>query len=196
MAHKTITRELRPEKPCAHCGGLFWRPYPGPQWERTIHCSVKCGKASARIDMKTRIEEHSIPEPNSGCWLWLGALTAYGYGQIMVGRKTAFAHRESLIAFKGPIPNGALACHTCDNDPCVNPDHLYAGSHATNSADAVRRGRTLTGERNHQAKLKASMIPAIRADGRQHSDIADAYGVARPTITAIKRGRTWGSVHG
>lgn len=141
--------------------------------------------------MQTRIETHSIPEPNSGCWIWLGAITAHGRAQIMVGRKTAFASRESFAAYKGPIPKGKLACHTCDMDLCVNPDHLYAGTHADNSADAVRRGRTLVGERNHNAKLRFADIPNIRADERNDQEIADEYGVARTTINAIKRRMIW-----
>lgn len=73
-----------------------------------------------------------------GCWLWQGALTGKGYGSLSSGR---YAHRVSYEEFKGPIPQGYQVLHTCDRKNCCNPDHLYAGTHADNVADAIARGR-------------------------------------------------------
>lgn len=186
---RTITRADRPAKPCAHCGELFWRPYPRAQWARTHHCSVKCGKASKKKDMRDRIEQNSIPEPNSGCWLWTGAITQWGYAQISIGRKTAFAHRCSYEAFNGMIPRGLLACHTCDNRVCVNPDHLYAGTHKDNNGDAVRRFR-------RASTFTRPDILNIREDARPTAIIAKEYGVSKTTISNIKTRETWWLIHG
>jgi HNH endonuclease len=77
-----------------------------------------------------RIEETSIPEPNGGCWIWLGVLFPNGYGSMGIGRrslgekKTAYTHRISYLTFVGPIPKGKELDHLCRLRCCVNPRHL------------------------------------------------------------------------
>jgi hypothetical protein len=88
-----------------------------------------------------RIDALSIPEPNSGCFLWLGNLTTRDYGQIRVERHWRKAHRVAYELAKGGIPEGAYICHRCDVQICVNPDHLYAGTAKTNFEDMRARGR-------------------------------------------------------
>lgn len=146
------------------------------------------------------IESRSIPEPMSGCWLWLGASDPYGYGVVRVtpkpGRKKgiALAHRLSFAAHKGDIPAGTFIRHRCDNPKCVNPDHLDAGTPRDNSADMVRRKRSSFGERNGQAKLSDEKVRAIRADlarGRRVKEIAAEFGVTDFRIYQIRRGDGW-----
>lgn len=81
-------------------------------------------------------------EPN-GCWLWTGARCSpapYGQMRVADGRRH-HAHRISYTIHKGPIPEGMLVRHACDNPPCVNPDHLDIGTFRDNSRDALERGR-------------------------------------------------------
>lgn len=85
-------------------------------------------------DLAAYVEARCIPEPNSGCWLWLLSTGSHGYGQgvdqdMRNARNPSgvtTAHRISYKAFKGPIPDGYEVDHLCRNRLCVNPDHLEA----------------------------------------------------------------------
>lgn len=99
--------------------------------------------------LATRIERMSIPEPTTGCWLWLGFVHRTGYARMSVDRRTVFSHRAAFVAFHGPIPVGKIVMHRCDQRSCVNPAHLVAGTLSDNSRDCERKGRRpRRGERN------------------------------------------------
>lgn len=88
-----------------------------------------------------KLQERSIPEPNSGCWIWTAYVSASGYGAMCFRGKRQYAHRLSLIAKNGPIAPGLCVCHRCDNPLCINPDHLFLGSHRENMHDRDKKGR-------------------------------------------------------
>lgn len=89
-----------------------------------------------------RFMANVIPEPNSGCWLWIGnSVYTAGYGAFSIKHRQISAHRASYLAHFGGIPEGAYILHKCDNKPCVNPRHLYAGSASDNTRDTVARGQ-------------------------------------------------------
>lgn len=107
------------------------------------------------------------------------------------------AHRAALIAVGVPIPKSHKAMHSCDNPPCINPEHLSPGTHAENMADMVRKGRSIgrKGADHHKAKLTDAIVSEILetySDRRTSTaEIAQKYGVSQPTISYILIGKTW-----
>lgn len=130
------------------------------------------------------------------CWLWLGTILQSGYGQISWRGKGERAHRISYMIHYDEIPEGALILHHCDNPACVNPDHLYAGTHQDNMNDKTDRGRchSLHGEANPNAKLTTDDVLAIRNAKGSCKDIGKQYGVGAMQISRIKRKLRWGHI--
>ena len=90
-----------------------------------------------------RIERKIIPEPNSGCWLWLGGLDTRGYSQCRFEGRTRLAYRAAYIILIGEPPRGLVLDHTCNNKICVNPEHLKPTSHQLN---ITRSPQTIAGK--------------------------------------------------
>lgn len=121
------------------------------------------------------------------CWPWLGQITPDGYGVYGWYR----AHRVSWETFKGQSAWGHIIRHSCDNPVCVNPAHLFIGTHAQNVADRVERNRSARGERNGRAKLTADQAEAIRLSPLKIVELANLYSVSRRTVSKIKNGEMW-----
>lgn len=95
-----------------------------------------------RKTLRERFEAKYIPEPMSGCWLWLASLCPKSqYGQIYNAGRPETAHRVAYRLYRGDIPSGQCVLHHCDNRQCVNPDHLFLGSIHDNAVDMAQKGR-------------------------------------------------------
>lgn len=139
---------------------------------------------------------------DGSCWFWM-ASTTFGYGKFKTTRLMQ-AHRASYEFFRGRIPNGLLVLHRCDNPGCVNPAHLFLGTHADNVADKMAKGRQakgevlakhrrlLRGERNNNAKLTNEQVLSIRSSRASLRDLAAQYDVAESAISRIRNGKRWG----
>lgn len=148
------------------------------------------------MSVAARLEANSIPEPNSGCRLWVGQYNVNGYGRISVRGKKTGAHRAAYEVAHGAIPTGKDVCHKCDVRGCVNPDHLWLGSRADNLADMRAKGRQNRGERNAHAKLTADAVMNIRKDHRSAAKVAKDHGVSVHQVHHIRTGRSWRHLEG
>lgn len=81
-----------------------------------------------------------IKKQDNGCWTWLGMKDKDGYGRIKINYKLYMVHRIIYELYKGNFDKSKLICHKCNNPSCVNPDHLYCGTHKENMFDKVRAG--------------------------------------------------------
>ena len=77
----------------------------------------------------------------SDCWVWTGGVNTGGYGMFWTGNRNTLSHRYAYEKYVGKIPKGMLACHRCDNRRCVNPKHIFIGTHQDNTIDAFQKGR-------------------------------------------------------
>lgn len=110
------------------------------------------------------------------------------------------AHRAAWTLTNGPIPDGMIVCHHCDNPPCVRPDHLFLGFDLDNAADRVAKNRssrmvTHWGETSPKAKLTAAQVEEIRARyaaGRvTQRELGEEFGVGQTQVGRIVRGVRW-----
>ena len=137
----------------------------------------------------------------SGCMEWLGGISSTGYGKTRLDGRLMDAHRASWIITYGPIPDGMLVCHRCDNRKCVAPAHLFLGTHRDNAVDAYKKGR-IDIQRMIDARKPKLSDEDIRAiyertqAGEKHADIAADYWVSRSTVSYIsgKRGKRYAAV--
>lgn len=135
---------------------------------------------------RQKILDNSIPEPNSGCWLWEKSVGSHGYGNFCHDYKITTAPRVSLKAFKcDDIPDGAYVLHKCDNRSCVNPDHLMWGTPKENNlqASARKRSRNGYGSMFGDDILRAQII----ADKRPQRIIAEDHGISQTLVWKIKK---------
>jgi hypothetical protein len=145
--------------------------------------------------MLDKILRNSMPEPNSGCLIWLGAVSD-GYGMIRIGGRVERVHRVAYRDTKGPIPAGMCVLHHCDNPPCCNPEHLFLGTKLDNAIDRDKKHRCdRSGVRNGRVKLKIEQVLMIRNEPGLHRNIARKYGVTPDLIGKIKRRELWGHLN-
>lgn len=140
-----------------------------------------------------------LPDNLDECWEFQGSVGNSGYGRLKVNGIATTAHRYSWQLYYGDIPNGMLVLHHCDNKVCVNPKHLFIGTHSDNVQDMIRKGRGNyprgAGEQASNVKLtqvEVDLIRSLYASGRySYRNLGDIYGVTLNNIYHIVKRHTW-----
>ena len=138
-----------------------------------------------------------VTDNRDGCWLWVGSRTSNGrYGQFMWASvyghsRPVGAHRACWEMENGPLGTDQHVCHSCDTPLCVNPRHLFAGTHADNMQDASIKGR-LSVPRPGRRKLSDEQVQEVIAlcrNGHTQLSVAHQFGVSKGFVSLLLSGK-------
>lgn len=135
-----------------------------------------------------------VEESDNGCWRWIGGISGNGYGNFSICHKSYTAPRVSYKMFIDEIPDGMYVCHICDNPACVNPGHLFIGTHRENLDDMLKKGRSAKHEKNSHCKLTYDQVIEIREkykSGILTPQLAREYKIGQSQAVRIVRGYSW-----
>lgn len=138
-----------------------------------------------------RFDEFWMPEPNTGCHLWLACVNRSGYGVVRVGNRSMLAHRFAYERAGNALAGHVL--HHCDNPACVNPQHLFCGSQADNVRDMDRKNRrkvsVKVAETHWNCRIPTALVLEIRASSTPASEIARRHNITPEQVRNIRAGR-------
>lgn len=130
-------------------------------------------------------------DKTGNCWLWKARLTEHGYGQFRFNNKTSRAHRVAYRLTKGDIPEGLHVLHRCDNRACVNPEHLFLGTHLDNMEDMKSKGKS---NAYYPRRFNEEQVRDIRDmydSGISATSLGKIFGVTGACISCIVRRKTY-----
>ena len=154
----------------------------------------QCAKSHPGKRTKKERFLEKVEKKSYGCWEWAASLDKAGYGVFGIeSGKPIGAHRYSYALHYGAFKKSLFVLHKCDNPKCVNPDHLFLGTHQDNMDDMVRKGRqnSLKGEDSPACKITKEIALNILNSELSHSKTAEKYGVSKSSVAAIKAKRMW-----
>lgn len=163
------------------------------------YCSKSCAGQARELPPEQKFWKNTIiPKDRGQCWLYK-RVTGEGYGDMSNRKVYRRAHRFSWELHYGPIPEDMYVCHKCDVRNCVNPDHLFLGTHKDNMEDKYSKGRVgrCKGIKCGLAKLTEEQVITIKKaikNGVKLINLARLYDVSDNCIGSIKKGRTWAHI--
>ena len=185
-------------QPCLYCTKPFF-----PRYAHTQFCSQPCWHKYRHVQASKNIIPRLLARIQQCvheamclycCWPWTGQRDPNEYGRLTVDRRPLLAHRLMYATWHQCIlPPAVHVLHHCDNPPCCNPDHLFAGNQRINMQDAMHKRRHQFGERHSHAKIPTdgiALIHQLLAQGVYQRIIAEQFGVKREAISKIARGIT------
>lgn len=182
-------------KICEECGDEYIKPKAVES--RSKYCSMSCrSKVSDRRGTpEERFWREVDKRGDDECWEWQGYRERErgGYGQIRINGKSIRTSRFSYELHNGSIPAGLFVCHSCDNPPCVNPNHLWLGTPKDNLADARAKGifDPQMAAAKKLNKTSAREIKELIMQGISGKSIAMGYGISQQLVCDIKKSRRW-----
>lgn len=166
-----------------------------PLVENKVKKAVHCAR---NTPADIRLVAHLSFPSMTDCWEFNGSLSR-GYGQMAVNGKRVRAHRQAYLMWVGPIEQGLMVCHTCDNRLCCNPDHLFLGTDQDNTDDMCNKHRQAAGEKQAFAKLTKESILAAKKErlekGTTYDRLGKKYGVNGKTIWRAITGKSWDCIN-
>lgn len=145
----------------------------------------------------SKVQKSADPD---GCWIWTGARKSDGYGLFLYENRCTGAHRIAYLLTTGTLPD-LLICHHCDNPPCVNPRHLFAGTDKDNYLDSRSKGRDrpveggIRGDRSPVSKVTSDQVREIRrlyfVDRISQHRIARQFSITQTQVGHITRRVAW-----
>jgi hypothetical protein len=149
-----------------------------------------------KLPLHLYLETRTRVDAETGCWSWItphktGWSTAR---HTTLPNGTASIGAASWFCFFGPIPEGLMVCHECDNGHCGNPEHLFLGTDAENARDCVIKGRNSFGEKHPAAKLTSEAVlkmKKLRAAGATYEKLAQSFGLSMSNVWNAVNGKSW-----
>lgn len=186
------------ERVCQFCGNAFDAPNHLVKRGLALFCSRVCSIRSRHDSLEDRFWMYLGKKTQAGCILWAGCCNTRGYGIISGQQKVLMAHRVSFALLVGPIGE-LFVLHRCDNPPCINPSHLFLGTHRDNQEDKVKKGRNahLKGVDNGCSKITEEQVKGIRrcySEGETLQALADKNGLSKSTVHQIIKYKSWSHI--
>ena len=189
IVEKLSTRKIANICKCSHTTIIGWLDIY--RITARTKSETMLGKKNRYRPLAKRFWEKVDKNGPNGCWIWVAHKDKNSYGRI----DGKYAHIISWELNNSPILNSLHVLHHCDNPACVNPDHLFLGTHQDNMKDMIEKNRQAKGEKNGMSKLTEKIVLEIRADwatGKYtQQKLAKKYNNKRGTVCDVIKNKTW-----